>query len=218
MKKIISSLAIGVALLIFGASPTFAAIPNWDVSGIWVFDYHYGASVNLHDMTLVQDGAGLLTGSGGAFSGILPYQYPWTITSGSVSGNDITFTANYTATVICSFTAIGTIAPAGTMSGTWTDNCDGNRNGTWTTTTGTAKKIGSYSYNFITTDNGMNGLWATDNFESTVTITPDGKGCYNVVRADGGTFVVLPGTRSPGGNGTTLVGDGTTGTFRWYNA
>jgi hypothetical protein len=217
MKKIFSSLAIGAALLILGATPTFASAPNWDVSGSWVFDYHYGASVNLHDMTLSQDGVGNLTGSGGAFSGTSPYLYPWTITSGNVSGNDISFTANYTATVVCSFTATGTIATDGTMGGTWTDNCDGNRNGTWTTTSGIANAIGvpkTYNFSFDTYDNGMpQELWATDHFKSVVTITPTGGSCFHVVRVDGGTFDGIAGAKSPGGNGSTTIGPGTTGTI-----
>lgn len=71
----------------------------------------------------------------------------------------------------------------------------------------------SYTYDFITYDNGMHGLWATDYFHSTVTITPSGGDCYDVVRTDGGTFEVLPGASSPGGDGDTKVGDGTKGTI-----
>lgn len=211
MKRIlfgVTSALVGLALF---ASPALAAAPNWDVSGSWVFDYHYGTTVNLHDMKLVQDGSGSLNGSGGAFSGSSPYIYPWTITSGLVDGDNISFTAKYDL-LACSFTATGAIASDGKMGGTWSDNCDGERTGPWSTTVGVANKIGTYSYNFITIDNGMNGKWATDYFDSLVTITPDGKGCYDVVRKDGGTFEVLPGAISPGGNGTTLVGDGTKGT------
>ncbi len=121
--------------------PAFAATPNWNVSGSWIFDYHYNGGVNLHDMTLNQDPTGAITGSGGAFSGVTPYQYPWTIDNGQVDGDSITFTAHYTATVNCSFTATGIIASGGSMSGTWTDNCDGNRDGTWATTQGAAIAI-----------------------------------------------------------------------------
>lgn len=69
----------------------------------------------------------------------------------------------------------------------------------------------TYDYDFITTDNGMNGIWATDYFSSTVTITPTDEGCFNVVRDDSGTFKVIDGSKSPGGDGSTLVGDGTEG-------
>jgi hypothetical protein len=37
-------------------------------------------------------------------------------------------------------TMTGTIAADGTMSGTWTDDLSGGRNGTWSTTSGTATK------------------------------------------------------------------------------
>lgn len=70
-------------------------------------------------------------------------------------------------------------------------------------------------YDFITTDNGMQGLWATDYFHSTVTITfsnNEREGCYDVVRTDGGTFTSLDGAKSPGGAEGTLIGNGTTGT------
>ena len=82
--------------------------------------------------------------------------------------------------------------------------------------TSSAKAITSIvsTYDFITTDNGMQGLWATDYFHSTVTITPEEKeGCYQVVREDGGTFESLPDAKSPGGAEGTLIGNGTTGTI-----
>jgi len=143
MNKKIAALVAGVAMLI-SVVPAFAKVETvpgpWDVSGNWVFDYHYGASVNLHDMTLVQDPDGSLTGTGGAFAGDLPYQYPWTITGGSVVGDAINFTADYDL-LACFFTVTGTIAPDGSMSGTWTDDCVGARNGTWETTEGVATRF-----------------------------------------------------------------------------
>lgn len=70
------------------------------------------------------------------------------------------------------------------------------------------------TYDFITTDNGMQGPWATDYFHSNVTITPtEQEDCYEVVREDSGTFEVLPGSMSPGGEDGSLVGDGTVGTI-----
>ncbi len=136
MKKILTS-ALVLGMLSFGFVAN-AAAPNWDVSGDWVFDYNYGGS-NLHDMTLVQATDGSLTGTGGAFSGVLPYAYPWTVVSGSVDGDTITLTADYD-NLNCLFTLTGTIA-GGSMSGTWTDDCDGPRAGTWATTNGTATEI-----------------------------------------------------------------------------
>lgn len=134
---IVGTLVLAVAFTF--VPMTFAATPNWDVSGTWIFDYHYGADVNLHDMTLTQAPDGTLSGSGGAFSGSLPYAYPWTVVSGTVSGDGITFTGDYD-NLECTFTATGVIS-GGTMSGTWTDDCYGARDGTWTTTSGLAAQI-----------------------------------------------------------------------------
>lgn len=151
VRNIFVSLATFVLLSGVVAVPAFAKVDRvpgplvygpWNVSGDWVFDYHYGSSVNLHDMTLVQDEAGSLTGSGGAFSGSLPYQYPWTIVDGSVNGDAINITANYDL-LPCSFSLEGTIHTNGTMSGTWEDNCFGTRNGTWSTTEGEAARESS---------------------------------------------------------------------------
>jgi hypothetical protein len=69
------------------------------------------------------------------------------------------------------------------------------------------------SYDFTTTDNGMQGLWATDTFHSTLVITKIGKDEYRIARTDTGTFEVLSGAKSPGGVDGTLVGDGTKGTI-----
>lgn len=130
----------------FGAAvPAVAATPNWNASGNYVVAFTYLGTDYAHDMVLVQDGAGLLTGSGGSPSGA--NVYAWVITSGVVSGDTITFSANYTATADAvtpqtTMQVTGTIAPNGSMSGTWTDNYQGGaRAGTWTSTSGTAVAI-----------------------------------------------------------------------------
>ena len=143
-KKILAGLSAFALMLSVMVVPVFAKVETvpggWDVSGVWVFDYHYNDGVNLHDMTLIQDVDGNLTGYGGAFAGDLPYDYPWTITGGLVNGDAIDFTADYDA-LPCSFTVTGTIAPNGTMIGEWTDDCFGNREGTWATTEGKATRF-----------------------------------------------------------------------------
>ncbi len=76
--------------------------------------------------------------------------------------------------------------------------------------------VGTYTYDFSTYDNGMNGLWAKDNFHSTVKIyqlPKDNDYDYKVVREDTGTFEVISGAKTPGGDGETVVGDGTKGTI-----
>ncbi len=138
----------------------------------------------------------------------------WDVTAGSVvDGDTFHMNYNYTSTVTCNGFVDAAIQSDGSMTGTWNDNCYGTRSGPWTVGAGAAKAIPvTYNYSFDTFDNGMNGLWAKDHFKSTVTITPIGGSCYEVVRVDGGTFEGIDGAPSPGGDGTTFVGAGTVGT------
>jgi hypothetical protein len=125
--------------------PVLAVAPNWNTTGNYVVAMEYLGSDYNHDMTLSQDGLGNLTGSGGSPAGA--NSYLWTITSGTVVGDSIEFTANYTATADAvtpqtTMDVDGTIAPDGTMSGTWTDNYSGGaRAGTWSTEPGAAVAI-----------------------------------------------------------------------------
>jgi len=112
---------------------------SWNVAGNWIISFEYQGLQYPHDMILTQTGTDL-TGSGGYPVGG-PYQYPWTITSGSVSGDAIDFYAIYHDCPVAGATmhVTGTIASDGTMSGSWSDNAWGqDRSGTWTTTSGHA--------------------------------------------------------------------------------
>jgi hypothetical protein len=149
MKSTILKLT-ALALLVapFGAAlPAMAATPQWDTTGSYVVAMNYLGNDYTHDMTLMQAANGTLTGNGGSPVGA--NVYTWVLTSGTVSGNTISFSANYTATpdaVIPQTTmnVVGTIAANGTMSGTWSDNYQGGaRSGSWTTTTGTAVTLGA---------------------------------------------------------------------------
>lgn len=150
-----SASAIAIAAIVFG---TFgfslgasvpvahaAAAPNWDASGTYVINENYLGTDYPHDMTLTQDGSGNLTGNGGSPAGT--DTYTWVITSGSVSGDSIDFLANYTATpdAVTPQTVLhltGTIAPDGTISGTWSDNYQGgDRSGTVATVSGAATAL-----------------------------------------------------------------------------
>ena len=163
IKKMVISAA--TTALMFGSMvvPALAATPLWDVSGSWVVAFEYLGPVYAHDMTLVQAPDGSLTGSGGHPAGG-PHVYTWVLTSGSVSGNTIDFLADYTATADAvtpqtTMHVVGTIAPDGTMSGTWTDNYQGgSRGGTWSSTSGIATLIG-----FVPTskDECKKGGWMT---------------------------------------------------------
>ncbi len=149
MKTTLSKiLATALLVLPFGvALPAVAAVPQWDTTGSYVLAIKYLGTDYMHDMVLAQDGAGNLTGHGGSPAGA--NTYTWVITSGTVSGAAIDFTAHYTAsadavTPLTTMHVMGTIASNGTLSGTWSDNYQGGaRSGTWTSTAGAATPIGS---------------------------------------------------------------------------
>jgi len=139
-KFVLATLALG-AVVVLPAQAT--ALPNWDVSGNYVVGFVLGGTY-LHDVNLVQDSSGDLTGSGSYPAGGSA-EYSWHITSGSVSGDAINLTAVYDTGapgVVMHMT--GTIAADGSMSGNWDDNNGGStRTGTWSTTEGTADKLGA---------------------------------------------------------------------------
>lgn len=147
MKKLLS-MVLGVSTLFTSFAfvlPVLAAADTWDTTGDYVVTMEYLGNDYNHDLTLVQDELGNLTGDGGSPAGANTYL--WTITSGTVVADAITFTANYTATpdaVVPQTTIVveGTIAEDGTMSGTWSDNyAASERNGTWTTESGAASAV-----------------------------------------------------------------------------
>lgn len=143
MKKIISNVLI--FCLLFGQSliplSSKAISIDWDVEGNYVFSFDYQSSQYPHNVSLTQNETGQVTGNGEYAP------YTWVITNGTVVGNNINLTANYTATsdavepqTVMNIT--GTIANDGSMSGTWTDNYQGGeRAGTWMTTSGNANEI-----------------------------------------------------------------------------
>ncbi len=148
IKKILNSfIGLSVILSPFAvALPAYAAAPEWQTTGSYVINMEYLGPTYAHDLTLVQDGLGGLTGGGG-HPAAGPHAYTWVLTSGSVSSSTIDFLANYTAsadavTPQTTMHVMGTIAPGGTMSGTWTDNyAGGARAGSWSTSSGTATPI-----------------------------------------------------------------------------
>ncbi len=192
IKKIaVNAILVASLLLPFvGASPVFAvSVPNWNVSGSYVMDQHYLGSDNPHNVTLVQDSAGNLTGNGNSGA------YTWVIDSGSVSADTVEFTAHYTATddAVNPLTVLkvtSTVASNGTMSGTWSDNYQGgDRSGEWTTDSGSAIPMSVITHpatNITLSDatlNGVNGginatqssFWvSTHTFSTDSTTLPDG--------------------------------------------
>jgi hypothetical protein len=107
------------------------------VQGTWKFNYEWQGNYYEHDAFLTQSG-NTITGINGGYPVGGSYQYAWVVTGGSVSGNTIHLTMYYTVGAVCSMTMDGNIAPDGTMSGTWSDNCYGDRTNTWVSTSGTA--------------------------------------------------------------------------------
>lgn len=195
IKKSMATLSL-FALIFAGFGSNIAkAETTWDTSGNYVIAMNYLGTDYSHDMSLSQDGSGNITGSGGSPSG--SNIYTWEITSGTITNNTISITANYTATedAVSPQTVLtmqGTIAEDGTISGTWSDNYqDGDRSGTWQTTSGTAIEVtGNVTTKPATaisqtdaTLNGMNGgnaaighsFWASlDTFSTASPVIPAG--------------------------------------------
>lgn len=147
MKKILS-MFLGIATMCASFAfvmPVLAVAPGFDTTGSYIVAMEYLGTNYSNDMNLIQDNVGQLTGNGGSPAGANVYL--WTINSGTVAGNAIEFTANYTATPDAVtpqavITASGTVALDGTMTGTWSDNyAGGERSGTWTTTSGNASPL-----------------------------------------------------------------------------
>jgi hypothetical protein len=147
MMKQTVSVVLGVATILASIAfalvlPAFATTANWDATGNYIVVMNYEGTNYSHNMTLVQNESGQLSGNGGSPAGANVYY--WNVQNGMVTGNSIEFTANYTATPdavtpLTTMSVVGTIAANGSMSGTWSDNyAGGSRSGTWNTTSGTA--------------------------------------------------------------------------------
>lgn len=160
MKKFISIFVLFSILIAPIRIPTAEAVANWDTTGSYVFRFNYEGGDYDHNVILSQTGD-QVTGTGSHNA------YAWTITpAGVVSGDNINLTAQYTAsadavTPLTTMNITGTIAPGGTMSGTWTDNYQGTeRSGTWMTTSGNA--VSSLpTYVKVTIAKYVNGVPAT---------------------------------------------------------
>lgn len=113
----------------------------WDITGTWVLGFYStkypGGNPYLHDM--IVSGS---TATGGWPSGG-PYTNSWTATV-TVIGNGVTIIATYlpgSGVYPYQFTATGTIAQDGTISGTWSDTIGDS--GNWNSITGAATDLDS---------------------------------------------------------------------------
>ena len=120
-KKFLIGAAAGAILFGTLAVSAFAAAPNWNITGTWNLDFSLGSGHYLHTMNVAS-----FDPSTGVFSGTGTYNpdltYTWTITGGTVNGNNIAFDILYTGTNAGYIShVIGTIASATSMNGTWND-------------------------------------------------------------------------------------------------
>lgn len=235
----IAAVAATLSLLAVPIAPALAAVtPTWDVTGTYVSTFLLNGSPTTypHDMFLVQDSSGNVTGNGGYPVGG-PYQYSWHITSGTVAGDQINLTIAYdTGAVGTTMHMSGTIHADGTMSGIWDDNFGGTRNGTWSTTSGAAHvnvvvdwgqqlaastcvgKTGAPVINVTEkiqndADSGMAGnYWALDTINRHIQVWSVGSNTYCALVTYEGTFNAQQGQTGPGGTGQ--IGSGVTGTFK----
>ena len=151
MKKLLSiGLGLLLSLGLVSIAMAITIAPYWDISGTWTAIHEFSGNTYPHTNNIVQAPDGTLTGSGG-WDGTQngnPISAPntWVITSGSsVSGNNVHFNYTYTSVETCAVDGYvdATINPDGSMTGTWHDDCNGGRTGTWTVVAGTAEALGS---------------------------------------------------------------------------
>lgn len=144
----------------------YTSTGGWNVEGISIITMFYDIDYP-HTSILVQDGTSI-TGGSLNYSG-----WPKTIDSGSVIGNVISIDAYYTNNIVEEFLLDGTIAPDGSMSGTWSDSYWGPlRYGTWESTSGNAVNH--------TGDIGWTGLFTSTVQPFTFTTDEFGAGSWHI--------------------------------------
>ena len=113
------------------ATALAAVSSYWNVAGTYSVNVVYLGTTYPETLVLTQTGVGTITGTSLACSACTTF----TITSGSVVGDAVTFVATAPFTL----TLTGAIAADGTMAGSWADGTGGlGRIGTWATTSGAA--------------------------------------------------------------------------------
>jgi hypothetical protein len=127
-------LALGLVGALIPATALAAGSSYWNVAGTYGVNVVYLGVPYPETMVLTQAGTGTITGAS-IGAPCTPSCVNFTITSGSVIGNTVTFVATNPFTL----TLNGAIAADGSMTGTWADGAGGSgRIGTWATTSGAA--------------------------------------------------------------------------------
>lgn len=116
-----------------------AAVAPWNVTGDYEITFFLDGDVSntpyIHHAELAQTGS-TVTGDGG-YPATGGDTYHWNVTTGSQTGNSLNLTVDYDLGAIgTTMNMTGTIAPDGTVTGTWSDNFGGSRTGTWSITKG----------------------------------------------------------------------------------
>jgi Ca2+-binding RTX toxin-like protein len=156
LKQIFTGLMV-IALLLSNAVLPAGAVAPWNVTGDYEITFLLtgDATPFVHHAELVQTGT-TVTGDGG-YPATGGDTYHWNVTSGSQTGDSLNLTAMYDLGAVgTTMNMVGTIAPDGTVSGTWTDDFGGPRSGTWSITKGVSvPRIHTPAHNATVTQSGL---------------------------------------------------------------
>jgi hypothetical protein len=107
---------------------------GWNAAGTYVVNVRWEGTDYPETLLLTQSGTDIT----GTSLDTIPAASYFTVTGGSVIGNDININANNGSYFVH---MVGSIAPDGSMSGDWHDESPGTRIGTWNTTDGKAVPV-----------------------------------------------------------------------------
>jgi hypothetical protein len=117
----------------------FVTVTSWSMTGTWTRNVVYSGTTYTHSYTTTQIGDAYAGAGRKPATGTVEATESVT---GAVTGNHVTFHSTYLAgDPGYTQDAVGTIAPGGSISGTWSDS-DG-RSGAWTSPAGSAKPTGA---------------------------------------------------------------------------
>lgn len=127
-------------------SGSYEQFKYWDVSGNWVIAVNNEAYLHDYTFTMTSLEDGTFTGVGGYPAGAMDYSFDEIVVNGQITGDNIAFTATYYNPLTglptgYSWTATGTIAADGTLSGTGTSGVS-----EWHSTFGEATQISETCY------------------------------------------------------------------------